>query len=251
MFVARQLVYVENHKTGSTQILDLLGRAIPGRAMGKHNRPRKYPADRVIVTSVRNPWDWYLSLWTFGCRGLGAVHGRLTAAGLDDAPGSRAARWRELYADAGDPGRFRAWLQCMHDSANAGLLGEGYGDWPLNARTGFCTYRFLGFAVDDVLVLRDPGPAGGSAEALYARHNAIDRVIRTERLSTDLLAALEAAGCPPDDATTAMIRGGDAHPTNASARGATTRYYDADTARLVGDRERLLVEAFDYQQPDV
>lgn len=256
MYLAQRLLYVEMHKTGSTHIVDLLERTVPGRRMGKHNRPRTYPADRLIVTSVRNPWDWYLSLWNFGCHGLGALQERLTARAAvahrgGPSPAPSPTEWRALYADANDPARFRSWLQCVHDPAHAPALGEGYEQWPCHGDTGFFTFRFLRFALDDPLRLEPATAGGATAAALYAHHRRIDRVIRTEHLSTDLLATLEEARCAPDEAGAMLIRRGDDRPANAGGRGATARFYDVDSVRLVAERERVLVDAFDYEPPDV
>ena len=66
MFVAQGLIYLELQKTGGTHIRRLLERYTGGKPVGKHNRlPAGSDAD-FIIGSIRNPWDWYVSLWAYG-----------------------------------------------------------------------------------------------------------------------------------------------------------------------------------------
>ena len=117
MFEADRLLYIDLHKTGCSHIGRLLQETVGGRRLGKHNRPSAMPTDRMIIGSVRNPWDWYVSLWAFGCKGSRcgpwADHEALHALVLPkwSAAGrwgtwrwrARAASWPPFWHDLGKP----------------------------------------------------------------------------------------------------------------------------------------------------
>lgn len=187
MYVADRLVFVELHKTGGTHISTCLARLAPGEQVGKHNRVPPALRDRFVIGSVRNPWDWYVSLWGYGCDGKGAVFQTVTR-GLDIGylwrdlgieMGSSgypvgtvlrqtvadlqrpAAAWRRLYRDVNDAGAFREWLQMMMDVSRRFDVAEGFGFSPVSRWAGILTHRYpkaLWTRVDGLHA--DESPAG-------------------------------------------------------------------------------------------
>ena len=82
MFLTSDLCYVEMHRSGSTHLVKLFEKYMPdGKKIGVHNRPDQeiYDSNRFFVGSIRNPWEWYVSLWSFGCVKKGTLYGRLTS----------------------------------------------------------------------------------------------------------------------------------------------------------------------------
>jgi len=79
MLITDQLVFVELQKTGSTHIKGLLRKMLGGENDGKHNVPTEelINSGRKFIASVRNPWSWYLSLWSYGCLQKGELYERL------------------------------------------------------------------------------------------------------------------------------------------------------------------------------
>src|SRR5450432_3433162 len=75
-----QLTYIQMQKTGCTHIATLLSNLFHGRQIGKHNAATEDQilSNKYFISSIRNPWEWYLSLWTFGVQGNGALRHRLT-----------------------------------------------------------------------------------------------------------------------------------------------------------------------------
>ena len=89
MFVSDKLIYIQLHKTACTHIASLLsncigGKIIFGEYVGKHNWLQDYNTDRLIIGSIRNPWDWYVSLWAFGCINKGFLNLKVTKKGIDN-----------------------------------------------------------------------------------------------------------------------------------------------------------------------
>ena len=272
MFISDRLVFVELHKTGCTHIGVLLQQLFPqGRTVGKHNPATAdlFDGRRVFLGSVRNPWDWYLSLWAYGCDGSGSVYESLTrrgvgVRGLGWREGSlRAAgrwlgqwargtgRWRRVYRDVEDAGAFRDWLWMMHDARHADLLREAYGQSSVSRVAGLMTHRFVKLYCRECELL-DRAPALDAAGLRHwaHRHGYIDAWVRTERLEADLIEALEVLGLGLDERGRGVVLGGGR--TNGSSRKRpASAYYDDATVALVGERERLIVSGFGYRFGEV
>lgn len=81
MLVSDHLVYLELPKTACSHIRDLLKLLVGGDIVGKHNRLPGHlmQQNKMIVGSIRNPWDWYVSMWAYGCDRKGLLYKRLTS----------------------------------------------------------------------------------------------------------------------------------------------------------------------------
>lgn len=88
MFISDRLVFVELQKTGSDHIKTLLKKTVGGENDPKHGTPDDalLASGRAFVGSIRDPWAWYLSLWTVGCQRKGELYERLT----------NPRKWRKL-----------------------------------------------------------------------------------------------------------------------------------------------------------
>jgi hypothetical protein len=80
MLICEKIVFVELQKTGSTHIKKLLREILGGKNDGKHNVPTQELLDsgRQFLGSIRDPWGWYLSLWSYGCQQQGELFLRMT-----------------------------------------------------------------------------------------------------------------------------------------------------------------------------
>ena len=265
MFVSGNVVFIELHKTGCTHIGKLLSSLMEGRQIGKHNpaTPELFRDRRYFLGSIRNPWEWYVSLWSYGCdkkgglyesvtRGRGTLRGLgwrsnpwgaalVLAADLSREPDT----WKQCYADVHDASQFRNWLYMMHDKSYWPHFGEGYASSRLKTFAGFLTFRYLKlFCRRDLKEVR-------SFRALrdFAGTNCyIDHFIRNERLEEDLIGALDSCGVRLSENQRDRIR--SSGRTNASSRKQNASYYyDDDTIALVYERERFIVDKFGYVPP--
>lgn len=173
MLICDKLVFIELQKTGSTHIKQLLRELVGGVNDGKHNTPdeRMLHCGKPFVGSVRNPWLWYLSLWSYGCQGKGELFQRLTneqrwkrlrdkatarqtreaPASADDAADVRrlpahwdAERAKYWYADPDNPEAFREWMQAVLGRRTLRhMLMAGYGKSPIGKAGGLMTYRYF------------------------------------------------------------------------------------------------------------
>lgn len=271
MFVSDKLAFIELHKTGCTHIRGLLTDLVGGELAGKHNQAdaELFTGNRVFLGSVRDPWDWYVSLWAYGCDRKGIIYGKVTRGGFklrghgwhDDPyqavrellaarPNSHAEEWQRTYRDVNDAGAFRQWLRMMHDERYWPDFGQGYGRSSLSRVAGLFTYRYM-----KLFTCRD-GEAHGldgitTFEQLVEHDREycfIDHFIRNENLEADLFLALERSGFEVAAETKADILA-RARTNTSSRRHGPGYYYDEATERLVLDRDRLLIEKFGYVAP--
>jgi hypothetical protein len=115
MLISEKLIFVELQKTGSTHIKGLLRKLLGGENDGKHNvpTPEQIASGRKFVASVRNPWSWYLSLWSYGCLQKGELFERLT----------NEKKWRKLLEQ--DKSEADTEADAAEDSAEEGEGGDG------------------------------------------------------------------------------------------------------------------------------
>lgn len=270
MFVSDKLVFLELQKTGCTHIREALVELVGGELVGKHNQAPAalFRQPRVFLGSVRDPWDWYLSLWAYGCDGRGALFARATTpgwrwAGLGWQRHPRAAwqgfkrrlsrdvrPWQRVYRDVNDAGAFRAWLELMHDPVTRHDIGEGYGTCAMSQVAGLMSYRFVRLFCtrEGELKALDALDSLPRLADYVARQCFVPHIIRMEHLEDDLLAALAAAGVAVSAEQQSALRARGRTNTSSRRREATS-YYDAASAARVGQREQWLVERFGYTPP--
>ena len=273
MFVTDKLIFVQLQKTGSTHVERCLQALFGGEVFGhrtkKHDRiPKGFNrTGKLIVGSVRDPWDWYVSLWAFGSKGSGGFHKTLTRGpGL----GRRTTRqywrnlplfltrelckpvavWRKTYSNVDDPTLFRQWLRLLLSYERRYDGGLGYGKSQLSLFAGLLTFHYCRLSVDDAALLSRKHPLKNVQQlrALDNEHNILDMVIRNECIEDGLLNALKRAGYEVGDEMIHRIR--SVGRTNASRRRRDLDYYyDDETVELVGEREQFIVEKFGYTPP--
>lgn len=271
MFVSDRIVFLELQKTGCTHIRNLLEELVGGELVGKHNQagPDLFSGDRFFLGSVRDPWDWYISLWAYGCDRKGTVFGNVTKKGLkvkgrgwktnpysafrellQSSPNRSPDKWKRTYQDVSDPGAFREWLHMMHDKDCLPDVGEGYRQSVLGRVAGLLTYRYM-----RLFACRKGEPDGLHALSTFdqlAEHERkncfIDHFIRNENLESDLLAGLKQAGFKIPGETESEIASRPRTNTSSRKYGADY-YYDRGTEALIADRDRLVVEKFGYVAP--
>ena len=268
MFVGERLVYLQLQKTGCSHVAKLLAECIEGEQIGEHNRlpPDFALGGRSVVGSIRSPWDWYVSLWAFGCSGLGGFqrrvssrwlrqyarwipqHPRLGLTGFARELGKPIDRWQAMYESAESPELFREWLRLTLDHQHRFDFGEGYGFSSVSSFAGFLTFRYLRLHSRDLVVISSRGPTSlASLREVDAENSVLDHVIKTETLEDDLIQVLGACGYDLDDQQRHRIL--SAGKTNTSIHLPMADYYDAETIDLVGDRERFIIEKYGYTSP--
>lgn len=270
MFIHDDLIFLQLQKTAGTHIAALLTEHLGGRMKGKHGPLDFDPGDRLVIGSVRNPWDWYVSLWSYGCSTSGGVQGLLRGSQLrtarrivgtalrspalwGDALRDLAANagrdpgfWRDVYADPHDPERFRLWLNAILSPEKRCLLGADYAARPLSKFAGFYTYRFLS-VFTPVQTWRAHANTIHSTDDIapfFETYGVVKALIRNESLEDDLAGILARIGRP--EITADILRG---ERINASRRGKAATYYDDPLRALVAASDPFMVSHFSYSPP--
>lgn len=267
MFVSEKIVFIQLQKTGCSHIGKLLSQCIEGQQIPKHHpaTPDLFTKQRAFWGSIRNPWEWYVSLWAYGCDKKGAVYSSTTGTqlwkrgwrknplgaahsllnGLIRHPTSNHDKWKRCYADVHDASGFRTWLGMMHDRNYWEDFGEKYSSYPIREFAGLLTYRYIKlFCLGN---FKDITSLDGLKN--FEQHKCyIDYFVRNEYLERDLMRGLESCGIELSEAQKNVIY--SARRTNTSSKKErASYYYDSDTIDIIYNRERLIIDKFNYIPP--
>ncbi|MBD3369581.1 hypothetical protein GF402_04370 [Candidatus Fermentibacteria bacterium] len=251
-------------------MLKALKMVCPGRQGEMHGRLPKsvLQSDRIVAASVRDPWDWYVSTWAYGCDGEGILFDRLAkprkilghgyrrslrggiANFLRDMARPRRP-WREAYADSSSPELFGRWLRLMMDPDRAGEVREDYGRSSLSQFAGLYSYlycRLLHRTIDHLYdgTIQDIETLMKADERL----NVVDHMMKTEELTEGILELLGRAKVETDE--TFRRRIAEMDRTNPSSRKRdTTYYYDRSAEQLIMERDALIIRKYGYRPPSL
>lgn len=271
MFEHDKFIYIHMQKTAGTHITALLEKFFEGEQFGKHKAPKaeKLNSGKSFIASIRNPWDWYLSLWTFGVQGNGTLMRRLTKRNLyryfrraiknpkknycklANELSKDVNLWRGVYDSSDNVNSFRKWLKLIHDPANRYCMDEGYGDTAITDICGLMTYRYLRLCCLNPIQLEDQDAFLSYDDIVeFEKRNCyIDFFIRQESVEDDFCKALEKIR-PLTQEEKGLVY--SAKKTNTSKRSLMiTDYYDRESIDLIQRRDSLLIEKFGYFPPEI
>jgi len=257
--VCDKLVYLELQKTGCTTIGAVLSDLFGGEQLApKHGNLPDGEAHKFVVGSVRNPWDFYVSLWSFGCQNRGELHELLTqrhwraAIRMLPRPEPLAREilrpvspWRRHYDPPHTPAKFRAWLERIQDPPRAREFDRFYGSARVKRVAGYATYRYCRLYAGDQRGFRESRTAAELLERVSASYLP-NAMIRTEHLADDLVDALRSAGYEVGPDLEEKIRARSEERANVSSHLRYTEYYDDSSRELVGRRDDLIISKHGY-----
>jgi hypothetical protein len=280
MLIADKLVFIEFRNTGASHIEKLLLKIVGGELDNSVRVPTEelLASGRKMFGSIRDPWGWYLSLWTYGCAQQGELYQRMVnekswrkvldkieanaKARSQDAPadtGKRiqlpeqlgAERAKDFwYADNENVEAFREWLRVVCALQMRRVLETGFAQSPISKIGGLMTYRYFHLYVRGAAQMPVTIGTQEGLRAFDTQHLVLDHIVRQDSLTEDLVRALEECGIALDDAQRKLIY--DAKPTGKGARSSgIERFYDGASVDLVARREKFIIERFGYQRPHV
>lgn len=280
MLIADKLVFIEFRNTGASHVEKLLLKIVGGELDNSVRVPTEelLASGRKMFGSIRDPWGWYLSLWTFGCAQQGELYQRMVnekswGKVLEKIEATAKARTKEApadevkrialpehlgaeraktfwYADDDNVEAFREWLRVVCSLQTRRVLETGFAQSPISKIGGLMTYRYFHLYVRGAAHMPVTIGTQEGLRAFETQHLVLDHIIRQDSLTEDLVQALEHSGVALSDAQRKLIY--DAKPTGKAARSAgIERFYDAASADLVARRERFIIERFGYQRPHV
>lgn len=204
--------YLDVQKTGSTYISHLLKHFCSENmvSLRKHGRVgSNYDPSKFYFISVRNPLDQYISLYSHGSGGAGALFSRLGKRG-----------YGHLY-DSTWSG-FSKWLTFVLKPSHAKFLDKEYasdeaGD--LHRLIGFQTYRYLELAMREPIEALSKCKTKEDVRSAYRENNIVNFTIRHESFDADIKQLLST-----------QLRG------SMSDIDAALEYHSQGTRRNVSDR---------------
>lgn len=269
MLIGDKIIYLELQKTACTHTEKLL-ESLPGThwvKKGKHNQLEKLKkhqpelvsnfADKIKVGNVRNPWDWYVSLWSFGCQKEGGFYRRLT--GKEGGQGLIKClkktfrqlsipqkKWEQLYNDRNNFDNFRKWLGMINSSKRKNDFGEGFGKLPLSDFAGLFTFRYLKLYTYNFDKKAGEIKNYQALEDFDRKNNFIDFIIKQEGLNEGIERLIKKYDLLTGDFDEFFEKNNK--KTNTSKRDSYYRkYYDEETKNLVKSRDKLIIDKYGYQ----
>ena len=274
MLINDQFIFLQLQKTGGTHMELLIGENFPNTLKGgKHFRLSKNfdIKNRNILGAIRNPWEWYLSYWTYSCMNKGGPHyqcckkksllkfftngrkfncNKEVAYSFYDFINCTKAElcrpineWKYLYEDATDPKRFREWLKLVLSNERRFDLFQDYGISKISQVSGIYTYLFLFLYAENI---NDLFNKSMTLEELYNINININGVVKTENLNEDFIRILNILKIPYDKRLIKNIE--NIMKTNTSNRKhPISKYYDEASVNLVAEKESYLIKQFDYK----
>ena len=292
MFIADKLIYLQLPKTACTHISYLLSKSIGGIQFKKHNAIDEYNRheliddNKLIVGSIRNPWDWYVSLWAYSTKGKiyqnvsrrSFRNALKTHSGVDlpdefikwliKHPFKRGLStvlnsykgsysewnkpietWKKCYQPSQDPQVFKQWLKLIHDPERAYDLGVGYGQNSLKSFAGLMTYRYCQLFHRNFLLESKKNNIADLNELMDfdKSHNILDEIIRVENIESDVFRVLNKLNYQLDTEQLGLIK--QSKKTNKSKHLHFSHYYDRETIDLVAQKEKFIIEKYSYLPP--
>lgn len=252
MFINDKLIYIELEKTGCTHIIELLKEFLGGIIISKHNRLIGHDNARTVVGSIRNPWDWYLSLWAYGCTRRGREYAMLCTWQWDKILKGRQPmlmprkKWKRLYHDYRDVEAFREWISLLLNSSAKNDIQEGYAKHPLAHSIGLMTYRFLRMYLPHTSKALPPDR--NAFLEFVNKHMHVEYVLQLETLEEDFMSltttVLNKEWSPAEKQELYRRR---STPVNASQKLSKDLYFDKETIELIAKNEWVIIQKFNYE----
>lgn len=175
MLEFEDIVYLDVQKTGSTYIRKFLQRfaRTPEISGVKHKAVVHYDEKKLYIISCRDPLRQYLSLYAYGCQGLGTFRFKKEKVGID-----------HLYD--GTIAGFTGWLELIVPASTGRKYMTGLNRHRLLELFGVQTLRFLRLALPSYREVFETIERKSDVKDRLKSQGLMDFLIKQETLTTDL-----------------------------------------------------------------
>jgi hypothetical protein len=255
MIEYKNFIYLDVYKTGSTHIQYLLKQIAlePEIRRNRHApvtkvRPLTWKGGKLVFATVRNPWDWYVSMWAYGHTRENPLYNHIRGA-------VSKKELNALYDMSQPTVSFPLWLRSIHDPAFLAKVLKGH-RLPVSGLgefMGFYTYRFLRVTLPyPELLLRWPFVRSlDSAIALHRRLAMYDVLMKSETLDAEFadFVVKYRERCGFREGAVDLVNAQAEEHRNTSVRTLDSYrdYYTDELRDLVARRDRLFTALFDYR----
>jgi hypothetical protein len=269
MFISDKLCFLELGKTGCSYIREVLSQNIQqGNLTHIHDTidSELLNSNRFFLGSIRNPFDWYVSLWAFGClhKKKDPLYSNLTSRRINPFRLSSINKNylkktkfisnqliknigmnKKLYSDPLNVDNFKEWIKIILKKKNKNQLGEHYAISNTNKFIGYMTFHYLlRFVRPDKLYMlfNDEVSNYEDLKNFDKSFNFIKSTIKFENIDQDLFNIFNQLNIPIDKKK--LIK---KNPVNKSIRLKNTMsYYDNETIKIVQQNDSLIFEKYEY-----
>jgi hypothetical protein len=273
LLVNEKLIFLQLQKTGGTFVESRILELFPEtKQLGKHYRiPREFNIEqRKVVGAIRDPWDWYLSYWSYSCLSKGGPYSRCVSnkSLFNVLKNARSAnyhhefslglkhftehifaeitrpvdKWHYVYENADDPKRFRLWLNMVLSEERKYDLFQDFGGSQLSGCSGIYTYLFLFLFAKK---FSDLFTSKLSPEKLNLIELNVDHILRVEQLDNDFNGLIKTLYGELDLHDSFQSK---KEKINTSKRSHKREYYyDEQTFELVRNKEQFIINKFGYE----
>ena len=253
MIEYEKFIYLDVYKTGSAHLKQLLPAITHGEQirLRRHApitaaRPYRWTGGKLVFVTVRNPWDWYTSLWSYACERKGAIW-RFFSEALPPA---------ELKAmfDVTDPVvSFEKWLRAVNDKDfMQRVIRNNLPESGLAGTVGLYTFRFMRVTTPyPTAFLKGWLVPSIDAAIRYQRwFHMYSEILRSETLNDDIIRLVQKyrQRCRFKDDAEETIKEFAKQPRNTSTRilPGFRDYYTPEARALVAEKDRLFIDMFGY-----
>ena len=269
MFISEKLCFVEFGKTGCSFVRKILNQNIKHGELTKiHDQITNDLLDskKIKVGSIRNPLDWYVSLWSFGClmKKKDPLYSNLTALRLNqkrlrniennkikkiffflDQFKKNIQLNKELYSDPYNKENFRQWIKLLFDNKKKNFIGEHYSISNVNKFAGYMSFHYLIKFTNQNSHYKLFDNSITSVDDLknyYNQNRYINFFIRFENLNKSLIKLFEQIGLNITEEKLLKTK-----PVNRSNRFSNIDdYYDKETKEMVKYFDALIFSLHKY-----
>jgi len=267
MYFVNNLLLLEMPKAGSTFMRRFLENYYGKekiRKVGIHNgvkdralKEKILSGELTVLSTVRNPYDWYVSLFTWNSMGKGIYHNiglkryELSMDGIKSVVKNPLilfrdlTQWKEVFQNPQSPELFQKWIYLMlHKQSH--FVEKEFGD--LSKYFGFCTYRFLQLHTFDFYTNYSQILLAGSAKRFYDEYRLPIVFLKTESLTKQLIENTEKIGLDKRKVTEVLEKmvSKNIIKANSTDRLSYDVYYNKETINLIQEKDKFLFDRFNY-----
>ena len=184
----------------------------------------------IKVGNIRNPWDWYVSLWAYGCSNKGGFKSRVKRDSTHWRP------WQKTYSDAESKDNFNRWLNFVLVSKRKEII-----EYRGMAKTDYCgllTIRYLNLFSKNFSTQTNTFSAHKDLIEYDKKENFMDIMLSNENLNLELEQLFEKFELNQGEQKQAR--------TNTSKRRPYKYYYNRKSQELVKRMDELIVNKYKY-----
>lgn len=267
MYLAENIILLEMPKSGSTYM-----RRFMDNYFGKENITKKgvhngistkklldkiQRGDLIVINTIRNPLDWYVSQFAWNTMGkgiyrdIGMRRHEISFEGVKSVIKNpmillrNITEWEEVFRKSHSEDLFHQYLILLLQEKSHHIDSK-YGQLNESLDIGLCTYRFL--------CINTYNFKNNSAELLRTKQlndffeiNTFPvRYLKMESLENDLLALAHDVGWNIERVKNIIFEMSKKRYNASKRKDNYMSYYDTDSLNLVKSKDRLIFKLFGY-----